>query len=170
MGLLELFEKLGDEHWSAKIKEERLVFFREQIAATDKKISVLESENAKLKLLVDQLEVEKLKIEKEKNICQARLDEIHKIILNENHEKILIAVASYSGQHPSAFASYSGLSEKEAIVKLNYLYSLGLVLSQPGFMKTQNNGKCSSVPVTMWILSNKGHAYIKAHNLNSKIT
>jgi len=169
MGLLELFEKLGDEHWSAKIKEERLIFFREQIAATDKKISVLEGKNAKLKLLVEQLEAEKFKIEKEKNICQARLGEIHKIVLNETQEKILIAVASYSGQHPATFAHYLRMSEQETTEKLNYLYSLGLLLSQPGFIKDKNSHRSFSHPTTMWIVSNKGHAYIKAHDLNSKI-
>ena len=170
MGLLDLFEKLGDEHWSAKIKEERLVFFREQIAATDKKISILETENSELKTLTKKLESEKLAIEKEKNICQARLNEIHRITLNEKHEKILITVASYSGQHPAAFAFYSGLSEQEATEKLNYLFSLGLVLSQHGLIKDQDNPRNLSKPVTMWILSNKGHAYIKSHNLNDRIS
>lgn len=64
MSLLDLFEKLGDAHWSPKIKEERLVFFREQIAATDKKISVLEAKNTELDSLVKQLKAEKFSVGK----------------------------------------------------------------------------------------------------------
>lgn len=169
MGLLELFEKLGDEHWSAKIKEERLVFFREQISATDKKVSVLEGENSKLKLLVEQLEAQILRIEKEKRICQAHLDDIHKIVLNENHEKVLISVASYSGNYSAAFAQATGIPEQEVVSKLNYLLSFGLLLRDHGFIKENNGNKTFSKPVTTWLLSNKGHAYIKAHNLNNKI-
>jgi FtsZ-binding cell division protein ZapB len=169
MGISDLFEKLINEHGSATILKERVSAFNDQVIELEKENSSLKSENSVLNKNITDLELKNNDIEKEKSICQARLDEIHSIILNENHEKILIAVASYSGQHPATFASFSCMSEQETTVKLNYLYSLGLVLSQPGFIKNQNSQKNFSNPVTMWILSNKGHAYIKAHNLNSKI-
>jgi hypothetical protein len=169
MGLLDLFEKLGDEHWSAKIKEERLVFFREQIAATDKKISILESENSELKSFIKKLETEKFNIEKEKNICQTRLDKIHSITLNENHEKVLIAVASYSGQYSAVLAQVTGLSEQEVTSKLNYMSSRGLLHFQTRYLKEKDSPKLFPKEVSVWFVSGPGHAYIKAHNLNDKI-
>jgi len=169
MGVSDLFEKLINEHGSATILKERVVALKDQVIELEKENSSLKSENVVLKQQIIDLELKNNDIEKEKSICQARLNEIHRITLNENHEKVLIAVATYSGQYSLPLAQAAGLPEQETTSKLNYLSSLGLLHFKPGFLHDQNNPRRITKSVSMWFLSNEGHAYIKAHDLNDKI-
>lgn len=55
MGLTDIFNKLIVEHGSAVVQEKHLTFFRDQLAAADKKSLILETENAELKATINQL-------------------------------------------------------------------------------------------------------------------
>jgi FtsZ-binding cell division protein ZapB len=169
MGVSDLFEKLINEHGSAAILKERVVALKDLIIELEKENSSLKSENEVLKNKTIDLELKNNDIKKEKNICQARLDKIHSITLNEKHEKVLIAVASYSGQYSVVLAQITGLSEQETKSKLNYLSSLGLLHFKAGSLKDQDNPKLFPKAVNIWFVSGPGHSYIKAHNLNEKI-
>jgi len=49
MGLVELIEKLINEHGSAEIMEKRLVLFKEQVVAVEERSNKVQSENKRLK-------------------------------------------------------------------------------------------------------------------------
>lgn len=168
-GISGLFEKLINEHGSATILRERVVAFKDQVVDLEKENTVLKSENTVLKEKIKNLESEKLGIAKEKNICQARLNEIHSITLNEKHEKVLIAVASYSGQYSAALAQVTGLPEQEVVSKLNYMSSRGLLHYQTRYLKEKDSKKLFGKEVSIWFVSGPGHAYMNAHNLIEKI-
>lgn len=169
MGVSDLFEKLINEHGSSTILKERIVAFKDQVVALEKENASLKSENSVLKNQVIDLELKVNKIEKEKNICQARLEEIHRITLNENHEKVLIAVASYSGQYPAVLAQVTGLSEQEVTSKLNYMSSRRILHYQTRYLKEKDSKKLFGQEVSVWFVSDAGHAYMNAHNLVEKI-
>jgi predicted ArsR family transcriptional regulator len=125
------------------------------------RISVLESE-------IQQLESEKLRIEEEKSVCQAHLDKIHNVSLNKKYEKILITIASHSGQRAQIISQHSGITENEVSEKLNYLETLHLVTQKRGGVKNPNGG--FPLAVQVWYLSEQGHVYINANELHSEIT
>lgn len=169
MGLSALFEKLINEHGSSTILKERIAAFKDQLIDLENENESLESENAVLKSQINDLQKQKTEITKDKEVCQAQLDKIHSICLNENHEKVLISVASHSGQYPEVLSKVSGLSVQEVTAKLNYLSSLGLLHYQVRYLIDQNQKPFSSREVNIWFISKPGHAYIKANNLNEKI-
>jgi regulator of replication initiation timing len=169
MGVSDLFEKLINEHGSATILKERIVAFKDQIIDLEKENASLKSENFVLKDQIKNLESEKLSLEKEKNVCKKRLNEIHSITLNENHEKILVAVASFSGQYPAVIAQVTGLSEQEVFSKLNYMSSRRLLHYQTRYLKEKDSNKLFGKEVSIWFVSDLGHAYMNAHNLIEKM-
>lgn len=135
------------------------------------KIIALQQEHVKNQsVLCSEIENLKASLNQERNkneVLEQQLRVIHSITLNENHEKVLIAVAKFSGQPPETFARATGLSKEEITAKLNYLSSLRLLHFRSGFVVVQDDGKRSSVDI--WFVSDLGHTYIKAHNLNDKI-
>lgn len=137
---------------------------------------ILDSEKKDLQIAKKDLQIKINDLEKDINIAKERnealkkqLDEIHSITLSEKHEKILIAVASYSGQYSEILGQVAEMSEQEATSKLNYLSSLGLLHYKTGRLKDPNEPKKIPKTVNIWFVSQPGHAYIKAHNLNDKI-
>ncbi len=131
MGILDLVNDIINEHGSANIRGER-------IAALKDAIVQLEKENAALNSAIICLKSDMENVKQENRICQERLNHIHSVTLNENHERVLLAVANYSGQPPGVFAQATGLSKENVTAKLNYLSSLGLLHFRSGYSVIQD--------------------------------
>lgn len=167
---LNLLDKLVIEHGGS-------VIFKNHIALLKEQILIIDSEKKDLQISAKDLQIKINDLEKDINVAnerneslKKRLDEIHSVTLSEKHEKVLIAVASYSGHHSAALAQVTGMSEQETTSKLNYLSSMGLLHYQTGGLKDPNEPRSFPKAVSIWFVSKPGHAYIRAHNLNDKIT
>ncbi|MCI5210782.1 MAG: hypothetical protein D3910_18790 [Candidatus Electrothrix sp. ATG2] len=169
MGLSALFKELINEHGSAPILKERVAAFKDKVVDLENENSSLKTKISVLEDEIQDLKSEKLCIEEEKSSCQAQLAEIHSVTLSEKHEKVLIAVASYSGHHSAVLAHAAGLSEQETVSKLNYLSSLEMLHFKTGGLADPSNPKSFPKAVSIWFVSGPGHAYIKSHDLNKKI-
>jgi hypothetical protein len=102
MGLVDLIEKLINEHGSAEIMEKRLVLFKEQAAAIDQRNSILESESAELKRALDA-------VTKERDQLQAHVAQITKSDeLDETEKKLLKALAALDAVNAQTMAMRAG--------------------------------------------------------------
>ncbi len=166
---LNLFDRLIVEHGGSVIFKEHISLLKEQMLILDSERKDLQIQNKDLQIKINDIEKE-INIAKNKNTeLQRKINDIHNVTLSEKHEKVLITVASYSGQHAALFADILKISELEAITKLNYLSSLELLHYREAGLKDPSNPKKFPKPVQIWFVSKLGHAYIKAHNMNDKI-
>lgn len=166
---LNLFDKLVVEHGGSVIFKNHISLLKEQMLILDSEKKDIQIANKELQLRINDLEKEVRIANERSDHLQKILDEVHSITLNENHEKVLVAVASYSGQHSAVLANTTGLSEAETTAKLNYLSSLNLLHFQHGMLTDTSNPKPSHKSVSLWFVSKTRRAYVKAHNLNIKI-
>jgi hypothetical protein len=85
MGFLDLFNKWIVEHGSAVVQEKQIAFFRDQMAAADKKILILETENTGLVSENSDLKTTVNQLTKENEVLRQKIQEYenpHKTLLN----------------------------------------------------------------------------------------
>jgi len=85
MGFLDLFNKWIVEHGSTVVQEKQIAFFRDQMAAADKKILVLETENTRLTSENSDLKATVNQLTKENEVLRQKIQEYenpHKTLLN----------------------------------------------------------------------------------------
>ena len=167
---LNLLDKLVVEHGGSVIFKNHISLLKEQLLILDSEKKDLQIANKDLQIQINDLDKEIDIANKKSEALQKQLDDIHSITISENHEKILLAVANYSGQHPGVFSQIVHMSEQEVSAKLTYLNSLNLLHYREAVLKDQENPKGFGRPIKIWFISKPGHAYIKAHKLNDQIT
>ena len=167
---LNLLDKLVVEHGGSVIFKNHIALLKEQTLILDSKTKEFEIANKDLQIKLNDKDKEITVANERTKLIQKELDKINDVALNENHTKVLIAVASYSGQYSKVISQVTSLSEQETTAKLNYLSSLGLLHFKTGSLADPNDHKKFPKAVSMWFVSQPGHAYIKANSLNDKIT
>jgi predicted transcriptional regulator len=102
MGLVDLIEKLINEHGSAEIMEKRLVLFKEQATAIDQRNSKLESENAEVRRALEA-------VTKERDQLRAHLAQITKSNeLDETEKNLLKVLTTIDGVSAKTLATQAG--------------------------------------------------------------
>jgi predicted RNase H-like nuclease (RuvC/YqgF family) len=163
MGLTELFNEWIVERGSAKVQEKHIAFFRDQLAAADKKISslgtevaYLTSENSNLKATVEQLT-------KENEILRSKIQEyeqptenpLNNNLLDEPKVKILKLLYSQDNLQAEQIAPALNGEIQTAKFHLEELKSKGMI-SDHIYRLPQNRNKI----LMAWSIGQLGRKYL----------
>ena len=163
MGFLDLFNKWIIEHGSAVVQEKQIVFFRDQMAAADKKILILETErtdfareNSDLKTTVNQLT-------NETEILRQKIQEYenpHKTLLNGTKLEILKLLSSRPKLQKEQIAQSLSIDLSVAELHLGDLRKLKMVKQDALPSNT------IKTPIG-WALDQEGTRYLIEQGLNN---
>jgi len=124
MGLVDLIEKLNNEHGSAEIMEKRLVLFKEEAAAIERRNSTLETENENLKRAFDA-------VTKERDQLRADLARITKSDeIDQTEKDLLQALTKMSEVNARTLANHVGTDLVRAEYYLQKLEQDGYIYGQ----------------------------------------
>lgn len=154
MGLLDGFERLINEHGSAKILKERIDLANDKYSALEdknsileQKLTMLESENKTLRLNLEKSEVE---IQNLKKVTEKS----HSSRLEEIKEKILKLLSEHDEANSQQISH--ALSTNEQVVTFHLTELEGLNLVDPSYIMNS--------PV-IWSIAHEGRKYLIAHGL-----
>ena len=126
MTLLELFDKWIVERGSAKVQEKHIALFRDQVAAAEAKISVLDNENCNL---TTKLEASVKEIEILKKTLKEYETKSHDLTIEETETKILVFLSSIESGPVKEISSSLNCGETVALFHLEELKGKGMVKS-----------------------------------------
>jgi len=116
-------------------------------------------------LIVRNLKISGRELEEKTAILERQLLEKPKTTLNQEHEKVLKAVAAKSGSEVGKLAAFIGLSIENTAHILDYLMTLKFVEGQR--MEVHYSYDVPVSTIVLWRLTDLGHTYIAERNLLS---
>jgi septal ring factor EnvC (AmiA/AmiB activator) len=155
MGIFSEIEKLITEHGSAAILKERIALAEDQYAALERKLSDAEARLQKTEAERERLGLENGKLAEKVQNLEEQLLARRGQRLEEEREKLLIALSSRPEALAPHLAQSLGISEQRVTFHLEELAKARLISAARFY---------TSRP-TIWRIAQDGRAYLASHGL-----